>query len=337
KYREPARQSQFYKTVLERLSAIPGVESSAAVYPLPFSGAEEGMGISIEGKPPLPPGQRRGVNPVWVTPGYFQTLGISLVAGRGLTVEDSADSPQVAVVNEMLAQRYFPGEDPVGQHVTIGFQGEKPRTIVGIVADTRPKGLDKETRPEIYVSHQQWPSSFMSLVIRAGSARAGLPAAIRDEIRAIDPEQPVFNITSLDSLVARSVAEQKFIMQIVGVFAAVALIISAVGLYGVISFAVVQRTREIGIRMALGASKAAVLRVFMLRGGALAAAGALFGLSLSVVFARLIGSMLYQTSTTDLVTYAATGLLLLAIALGAIFIPTRRAAEIDPSVTLRYE
>src|SRR5215471_18571330 len=296
KYSQPGQQARYFNTALERVSALPGVESVAAVYPLPFSGAEEGMGISIEGKPPLPPGQRRAVNPVWVTPDYFKTLGIRFVAGRELSSDDTAETAPVAVINETVARRYFEEEDPIGRHVTIGWQGEPARTIVGIVADTRPKGLDQEARPEIYISHSQWPSAFMSLVIRAKTTGGGFVAGARDEIRALDPETPVFNVTTLDSLLARSLAERRFIMLVVAAFAAAALIIASVGLYGVMSFTVVQRTREIGIRMALGAGKASVLRMLMGRGGMLIATGTVIGLVLSAGLGRVIGSLLYGVS-----------------------------------------
>jgi putative ABC transport system permease protein len=337
KYGEPRQQERYFKTALERVSALPGVESAAAVYPLPLSGAEEGMGISIAGRPMPPPGQRLSVNPVWVTPDYFKTLGISLLAGRGFTDDDAADAPQIAVVNQTLARRYFEGEDPIGQQVTIGWQGEKARAIVGIVADTRPKGLDQETRPEIYVPHSQFPSAFMSLVIRAQPGASSPVTAAREEVRAIDPETPVFNVTSLDALLARSVAERRFIMLIVGAFAAVALVIASVGLYGVMSFAVMQRTREIGIRMALGAGKGSVLRMLMGRGAVLVAAGILFGLGLSAGLSRVISSMLYGVGVTDLVTYGAICSTLAAVGASAIYIPARKATRVDPTVTLRYE
>jgi putative ABC transport system permease protein len=337
KYSEPAQQARYFTAALERVSALPGVESVAAVYPLPFSGAEEGMGISIDGQPPLPPGQRRSVNPVWVTPDYFKTVGIRIVTGRGFTGDDIADTNPVAVINETVARRYFEGEDPIGQHVMIGWKGEISRTIVGMVADTKPKGLDQETRPEIYVPHSQWPSAFMSLVIRVQSTGGGLASAARQEMRALDPETPVFNITTLDALLYRSLAERKFIMLIVAAFAAVALIIACVGLYGVMSFTVLQRTREIGIRMALGAGKASVLRMLMGRGGLLITTGTVIGLVLSAGLGRIIGSLLYGVRATDLVTYATICLTLASVGAAAIYIPTRKAIGIDPTVTLKYE
>jgi ABC-type antimicrobial peptide transport system permease subunit len=177
----------------------------------------------------------------------------------------------------------------------------------------------------------------MSLVIRAGSAGPGLAEAVRNELRAIDPEQPVFNVTSVEALLATSVAERRFIMLIVAMFACVALIIASVGLYGVMSFAVVQRNREIGIRMALGAGKVTVLRMFVTRAGLLAGTGTLLGLGLSVGFVRVIGGLLYQTSATDPVTYAAICSLLFVIAMVAVYVPTRKAAGVDPTATLRYE
>jgi putative ABC transport system permease protein len=337
KYSEAEQQSRYFKTAVERVTALPGVESAAAVYPLPLGGAEEGMGISIAGKPPLPPGQRLVVNPVWVTPDYFKTLGIGLVAGRGFTGDDGAEAQQVAVINRTLGRRYFDGEDPIGQHVTIGFPGERARTIVGIVADTRPKGLDQETRPEMYVPHSQWPSAFMSLLIRGQSSGGTITAAAREELRAIDPETPVFNITSLDGLLARSVAERRFIMLIVGAFAAVALIIASVGLYGVMSFNVAQRTREIGIRIALGAGRGSVLGMLVGRGGLLVATGAAIGLGMSAALTSVISSLLYGIGGTDPVTYVAIGLTLLSVGAAAIYIPTRKATSIDPTVTLKYE
>jgi putative ABC transport system permease protein len=337
KYSQPNQQARYFNTALDKVSALPGVESVAAVYPLPFSGAEEGMGISIEGKPPLPPGQRRAVNPVWVTPDYFRTLGIRLVAGRGLSSDDTAETAPVAVINETVGRRYFEEEDPIGRHVTIGWQGEPARTIVGIIADTRPKGLDQEALPEIYVPHSQWPSAFMSLVIRVKTTGGSVAADARSEIRSLDPETPVFNVTTLDSLLARSLAQRRFIMLIVAAFAAAALIIASVGLYGVMSFTVVQRTREIGIRMALGAGKASVLRILMGRGGMLIATGTVIGLVLSAGLGRVIGSLLYGVSGTDFVTYAAICLTLASVGAAAIYIPTRKAISIDPTLTLKYE
>jgi putative ABC transport system permease protein len=266
-------------------------------------------------------------------------MGIRLLRGRLITEQDTQSSPHVAVINETMAKKIFPDEDPIGKRITFGRRDKNPDwyEIVGVVGDVKQYSLDQATTLQTYEPYTQQTFPSMTLVARATGDPAGLTASIRNAVLELDKDQPVSNVSALDKLVSNSVAQQQFSMTLLGVFAAVALALSAVGIYGVLSYAVTQRVHEIGIRMALGAGRRDVLRLVVGQGMRLAAAGVGIGLVGALALTRLMSTMLFGVSATDPLTFGSIALLLVVIALLACWIPARRAARVDPMIALRYE
>jgi putative ABC transport system permease protein len=270
-----------------------------------------------------------------VTPESFTALRIPLRAGRYLDYSDAANAPATGVVNETFVRRFFPNESPLGQRVQV--EGATMRTIVGVVGDIRQNGIAAETLPEIYVSTEQSPNSNMSLAIRTDGDPMSLAPAIRAVVSSLDKTVPVYGIETLDATLASQVASQRFNMALLVGFAALALLLSAIGIYGVMAYAVGQRTHEIGIRLALGAIPGNVLSMILLQGAKLAVLGVVMGLGAGFALTRLMGSMLFEVKATDPLTFAGGALILFAAALAACWIPARRATKVDPLVALRYE
>jgi putative ABC transport system permease protein len=289
-----------------------------------------------------------------ISPGYFQTMAIPLETGRFFDERDNSNSPTVAIVNETLARRFFPDEDPLGKVVLTGVPEEMvppgllppgfrfPRLkIVGVVGDVRHKGLTEPVRPEVYVPHAQAgafeTANVMSLAVRTARDPLSLTAAVRGQVAQIDQEQPVANITTMEKVLADSLARPRFSTLLLGIFAGVALILAAVGIYGVMAYTVAQRTHEIGIRVALGAQAGDVLRLVIRQGLMLTFVGVASGLGAALIMTRVMASLLYGVSATDPLTFAIIPVLLTGVALAASFIPARRAMKVDPMVALRYE
>jgi putative ABC transport system permease protein len=267
-------------------------------------------------------------------------MGIPLLRGRDFTDRDDMKSAPVIIVNETLVKRYFPGGDAIGKHITPGFSttGEpNKREIVGVVGDVKHQGLTSSAVPEYYVAQAQMPVTSMTLVVRTAGDPHALVSAVRKEVQSMDGNAPVFSVRTVEEYMARSVASTRFNMTLLAAFAAVALLLTAVGLYGVISFSVSQSTREIGIRMALGARTSDVLKLIIGQGMVLTIAGVVVGLGAAYWLTRLMSSLLFGVGATDFVTYAGVSLLLLAVAALACYIPARRASKVDPVVALRYE
>jgi putative ABC transport system permease protein len=339
RYPEPLKKAEFYASLVERVRALPGVESAAATISLPLNGSNLSVGRSFvrEGRPLAPESSEDAAYSV-ITPEYFRAMRIPLRAGRDFNDRDDAGSTMVAVINEPLARKIFPGEDPLGKHITVWRDEEFPREIVGVVGETKPNGLDSEPKLQVYVPERQdadWGG--MSLVVRAQGDPEALTQAVRNEVRALDRDQPVYDVKTLERVVADSTAYRRLAAVLMAGFACVALVLACVGLYGVISYAVARRTHEIGIRMALGARPRDVLRMVLRQGGALVLAGVGVGVAAALAATRALASMLYEVSAADATVYAFVALLLAAVALVACLVPARRATKVDPMEALRYE
>jgi putative ABC transport system permease protein len=339
RYPEPSKKAEFYASLTERLKSLPGVESAAATLSLPLNGSNFSMwrGFVREGRP-LAPEEADNASYAVVTPDYFRVMRVPLLRGRDFTDRDDAGSTMVAVVSEPLARKIFPGEDPVGKHITIWRDEKFPREIIGVVGEAKPMGLDSDSMLQIYVPERQdaiWGG--MSLVVRTKGDPEALTQAVRNEVRTLDRNQPVYDVKTLAQVVADSTAYRRLAALLMAGFACVALLLACVGLYGVISYAVARRTHEIGIRMALGARPSDVLRLVLRQGGALVLAGVGLGAAAAFAASRALASMLYEVSPGDPATYALVAVLLACVALLACIAPARRATKVDPMVALRYE
>jgi putative ABC transport system permease protein len=330
---------EFYKRVIERVKALPGVEWAAATDTLPYSGQGGAGPVRIEGRPPVattdPSLQSEWSN---VTADFLQTMGISLLRGRFFDEHDTAEAPSVIVISETAAEGFWPGENPIGKRLSFGADGNGPWCqVVGIVRSTRNAGLDQPPRPHVYAPVEQVlaPSNF--LLVRSALASPNLSEMVRQAVAGVDPEQPVFLIAPLQDWVADSVAKQRFGLLLLGLFGALALTLAAVGIYGVVSYAAAQRTREIGIRMALGAQSRDVLRLVIKQGMTPALLGVFIGLLGALALTRLLKSLLFGLSPSDPLTFALVIVSLLGVACVACWLPARRAARVDPLVALRHE
>jgi putative ABC transport system permease protein len=339
-YPSDVAQREFYRETLERVKAIPGVSSAGGVLSLPIhAGISGDLIFAIEGRP-LVPGEESHGGYQLASPDYFRTLGIPLVRGRVFTDGDGPETSSVAVINQALADLYWPDEDPIGRRVTWGDPTDEDAnwvTIVGIVGDTRYDGLDEPPRPEIYRPYAQAPMPFMTLVVRSELDVAGLTSAVRQAVMEVDPAQPVYEIHAMEEVLSDSLASRRFSMLVLGVFAAAALVLAAVGLYGVLSFSVAQRSNEIAIRMALGAQATDVVGRVVKQGFWLAALGLAIGTCGAIGLTRLMANMVYGVSATDPLTFAAGILLIIAVALAASWVPAARAGRADPMEVLRGE
>ncbi|MEK6323110.1 MAG: ABC transporter permease [Acidobacteriota bacterium] len=338
KYTGP-QEAAFFEQIVSRLQSLPGVESAGAVYPLPLSGAEEGMGFGIEGRPPAPAGDPNISGPRWISSDYFKVMGISLLRGRGLTERDGSNAPRVVVINEALARAYWPDEDPIGKRVAFDRTNNAPnwREIVGVVRDVKHSALDASSKAEMYIPFTQSPSFFMTMVVRTTGDPLNLVAAARNEVLAVKADQPISNIHTMEELLSNSIAQRRFNMLLLSIFAGVALVLSAVGIYGVMSYSVAQRTHELGVRMALGAQTSHVVSLVVKQGMTLALAGVGIGLAAAFALTRIMASLLYGVSATDPMTFSVIAVLLASVALLACYLPARRATKVDPMIALRYE
>ncbi len=339
RYGKDSQKADFATQVAARLAALPGVQSVGAAAVLPFSGDDFNLRFNIAGRPPVDPAIRQGTLYYPVTPDYFRAMGIPLVRGRYFDSHDVAGGRRVAIINEALAKRFFPNEDPIGQRINLSNGPESFREIVGIVGDVKHYRLDDmgEITLQTYEPFAQQPYGFMTFVVRAAAAVSGMTTEIRKAVAAVDRDQPVASVRPLTELIAASFARQRFATLLFGVFAGAALLLAALGIYGVMAYSVTQRTGAIGIRMALGARRFDVLKLVFRQGGRLVGIGLAAGLLGALVLTRFIASMLFGVSAHDPWTFAAIGVLLAAVAAIACFLPARRAARVDPMVALRME
>ncbi len=337
-YGDPAKKVAFYRGALERLGALPGVTAVAAGMPVPFSGLGGSASFGIEGRavPSGDPGPHGDIG--YVSPNYFAALKIPIRSGRVFTDQDRENTAPVAVIDETLAREYWPNEDPIGKHMRNGDSRSPWSTIVGVVGHTKQSDLAGDVvKGKYYFSVYQKPTPFTTFVVRSRSDPARLTNALKDSVREIDPGLAVSQIKTLPELVSASLASRRFVVTLLGVFAAMALVMAVIGLYGVISYSVTQRTQEVGIRMALGAQPGEVLRLVIGQGMQLAGIGVALGLAISVVFSVVLKNQLFRVSAFDPLTLAGTALVLIAAALAACYIPARRATRVDPMDALRYE
>jgi len=336
KYPTPDDIARFFRAAIERVRAVPGVESAALVRAVPLSGNGGTIGYAIEGRPAVDPASLPQARFHLVTPDYFRTMRIQLLRGRDFTDRDDLQAPLVAVINETFARREFPGEDPIGRRLTTP-QTPTPITIVGIVADAKHYAPTEPAAAQLYAAHYQVPLIFSSLVARTRGPAIGVANDVRKAIWSVDRDQPVWSVSALEDIVARTQGQWRFLALLLGVFAGVALLLAGVGIYGVTAYSVAQRTHEIGIRLALGASGERVLREVVGRGARLTLAGAAIGGAAAVALARLASAMLVGVRPTDPAALAAAVLTLTAVSLAACYIPARRASRVDPVVALADE
>ncbi|MFY9608133.1 MAG: ABC transporter permease [Blastocatellia bacterium] len=339
KYRDGKQVATFYQQLLQRLEAVPGVQSAGAISSVFLTDTPNSTNFTIEGRP-VPTGAEAIEVPLdSVSPSYFRVMGIPLLAGREFDDRDVQDSTPVVIINQTFANRFFSGEDPIGKRFVYGGPGpDNPWiTIVGIVGDMRRTGFDRPVRPETFLPEAQNPSGTLTIVARTTAGQASLANGLRNEVWAIDKDQSVYDIKSMHETLSEMMSQRRFNMLLLGIFAAVALILAAVGIYGVISYSVTQRTHEIGIRIALGAAKSNVLSLIVGQAMSLAGIGIVLGMGASLLLTRLMASLLYGVSATDPATFLAIALLLAGVALLACYVPARRAAKVDPMIALRYE
>jgi predicted permease len=340
KYPDQQHIAMLYERALHSLQSQPGIESAAIVETLPIGGATESTGIRIPDWTPPNSGVRRYANYTITSPGFFATVGASILRGREFAESDTANSLPVTVINEAMAKKFWPGQDPIGKQVGPGSPQYPLATIVGIVADVKHLSLREEPGPEMYVPYTQkvWPSLLtMEVVVRTRLDVGSAMTSARNAIHAVDVDLPIANVRPLASLVDDSVAQPKFSMLLLAAFGAFALVLACVGIYGVVSYSVAQRTREIGVRVALGASRSNIFGMIIGQGARLAAFGIVIGIFAALGVTRMMSSFLYEVRPADPVTFAVVCVILLSVAALACYLPARRATRVDPLVALRHD
>jgi putative ABC transport system permease protein len=334
------KRAEFYTEFLAHARTVPGIRAVSAVFPLPLTESAANTGVEIEGRP-VAGGDRATSDVSVVYADYFRAMGIPLIKGRVFTEQDKLDAPAVAVVNETFARRYFPGENPLGKRIRPGVwysEGDGPMfQIVGVVGDVKHVNMSTPPNPEVYEPYLQDPFAGLSIVVRTVLPPEEMVASMRDQVQAMDKNLPMLDVRMLDEYVESSMAAPRFDTLVLASFAVLALALTAIGLYGVVSYSVSQRTREIGIRIALGAEHGDILRLVLRQGLALCVIGVGLGLAGSLGLARVIASLLYGIRATDTTTFAGIALLLLIVTVLASYIPARQASAVDPLVALRYE
>jgi putative ABC transport system permease protein len=333
---DDSKVRDFYGQLLDRVRTLPGAQSAAAVSSLPLAGYDTDNSFVIEGRPAPPPDQQPVAWMSSVDHDYFRTMGMRLVAGRGFTELDNENSPKVAVISEATARRHFPNENPIGKRIGNG-RPDGWIEIVGVTADVKHFALNQDARVSIFRPFRQRPSRLMFIVTRTTPAPSSLTPALRGVVAEMDRNLAVSGVSSMEEIMSQSIGQERFTLLLLGVFAALALLLSMAGIYGVMSYAVAQRTREIGVRMALGAESGGVLRLVIGQGMRLALIGVGIGLLASLALSRLMKTMLYGVSAADPLTFLLVGALLALVALVACYVPARRASQVDPMVALRCE
>jgi putative ABC transport system permease protein len=333
KYAKPQQQIAFFDEVLRRVSALPGVRNAATSAALPL-GWIRITPVLPEGQPDVPLPQRPFIDIEAISPQWFQTMHVPLRGGREFTAADNAQGPKAVIVNETFAHHFWPNQNPVGKHIVIG-RGPAAAEVVGMAADIKNKGLDQDTQAQLYLPFAQLPWGDMNLLVRTAVAPQSITSAVRAQIAAVDPDQPVTNIQTVEELMDSSRSQPRFTMLLLGAFSATALALAVIGIFGVLSYSVAQRRQEFGIRLALGAERSDILRLVLRQGLMLAIAGIAIGLMASLLLTRLMSSMLYKVGTHDLATFVLTPLAFLCVALLASYLPARRTTKVEPIEALR--
>ena len=337
KYVEGSAQWEFHRQVVEQLRAVPGVESAALIRGLPLTGNSASARFALPDRETPPKGQEPQAQFNTATPDYFATMGVPFVQGRLFDDGDRLGTPDVIIINQTMARRFWPNQDPIGKQIKFVGGDGAPATVVGVVGDAKHDWLSEEQRPQIYDCYSQDPGFFATVVVRTKVEPMSLSQAVREAVWRVDKDQPVWKVRTVESLMAYNVADKRFLMLLMVVFAALALTITAIGLYGVVNYTVGRRTHEIGVRMALGARAGDVLRLVVSQGMRLAVTGVAVGLIASFALTRFIQSLLFGVSATDTLTFTSVSALLCGVALLACYIPARRATKVDPLVALRHE
>jgi putative ABC transport system permease protein len=338
------RAELFYKQLLDRVNTLPGVQDAGLCRFLPLSGNDASVNFLIEGQPALASADQPRAKFRAAGGAYFAALRIPLLKGRLFDASDNERTPKVVVINETAARQYWPNEDPVGKRILSGLDKNQWSTIIGVIGNVKHAGLDAETNPETYYHFLQIPpeavplaEATMALVLRTSTAPEAMISAVRGAVSGLDPEQPVYDVRTMEEVRDGSVAQPRFRTVLLGIFASLAVLLAAIGLYCVMAYSVTQRTNELGVRMALGAEPSYILRLVLGKGLMLTAIGLVVGLALAVGCARIIAGFLFDVRTTDFVTFGVSSLLVLSVAAMASVVPALRATRVDPVSALRTE
>jgi putative ABC transport system permease protein len=340
KYPDRERRAAFFDEVMRRVRELPGVQSAAVASNLPLTYNGDSMSISLEGVPDPPPDQQPDVIFRAIGPGYFETMGIPIVRGRDFSDQDNGDSKDVVIISEKTAQQFWPGQDPIGKRLKPGLSTSSSpwREVIGIVKDVRQNDFVATPKRQMYFTYRQLKNiQANALVVRTNIDPMSLAVSVRNAIWSVDKDQTVADIDTMDDIVAKAVARQRFSMLLLGLFAALALLLASIGIYGVMSYSVAQRTREIGIRIALGARRADVLQMTVKQALKLVGAGMILGLGAAFLLTRVMATLLYGISATDPITFIGISVVLLAVAILASYVPALRATKVDPITALRAQ
>jgi len=338
-YSQDPQVVSFFRQALEHTRALPGVRTAGIVNFLPFyGGLGSATGFTVLGRPTPPPGQEPSTNVRVADDGYFQALGIPVLRGRNFSQAEIMEPKRVVLINEVFARNYFPGEDPIGKRVDVQmFDKPTPTEIIGVVGNVRYESLIEDYDPYVYFAHPDLTYSFMTLVIRTEGDPAALAPAVQREIRSLDPNQPVSDVRTMNQVMSQTLSRARFNTLLLALFAGLATLLSAVGIFGVMNYSVALRTREIGLRLAIGAQPRQVLLLILKQGFVLTAVGMILGLAAAFVLTRLLSGLLFGVTAVDVGTFTTISVLLLLVSIAACYVPARRAMKIDPLQALRYE
>ncbi|MEO8500077.1 MAG: ABC transporter permease [Vicinamibacteria bacterium] len=341
-YKDESLRVAFFDRLIERLSALPGAKTAAATLGLPLNGTQVNISFEVANRPELPPSQQPSMEMRAATPAYFKAMGIPLIRGRVFEPGDIAGAKPVVVLTQSAVTKYFPNEDPIGQRITLGWRRPQGQPnaggeVVGVVGDVKTFGLAKAVVPEIYLPYGQLPVSSMDVLVRTSVPPLSLGPAVESVVHELDPDIPVARLRTLEDVVSSSISQPRFYMLLLGLFAAIAVLLAALGIFGVMSYAVAQRTREIGIRMAIGAHPSRVMRMILRNAAVLIVSGVGLGLAGALALSRSLSGLLFNLSPTDPSTLAGVAVLLTGVALLASYLPARQATRVDPLLALRSE